>query len=129
MDFTRDEAMKKKTSEFVIGQEITAMQNVKNWAKGHHDILKTSLIEQVIESEEGFSYRTKSGAVVAEENVVDAIDAEKAAIRFLVERIVAILPLPEDREGMVLASIVVTTRCKNNPDCECNRESIWEYPL
>jgi hypothetical protein len=82
--------MDRKISKFAVGEEITTLGKIKNWAIGNDVELRTEKIYSITENEDGITYKTHQVSTYEEDSVCYPADAKKIALKFLAERMIII---------------------------------------
>lgn len=80
----------RKISKFTVGEEITTIGKIKNWAIGNDAELRTEKIYSITEDQDGITYKTHQVGTYKEDSVCCPADAKKIALKFLAERMIII---------------------------------------
>ena len=82
--------MDRKISKFAVGDEITTLQAIRNWATGKDTTLATAKVYSITEDHSGIHYRTTTSHDHHQELVVSPGEAKGIALKFLAERMIKI---------------------------------------
>lgn len=82
--------MDRKISKFAVGEEITTLGKIKNWAIGNDAELRTDKIYSITEDKDGISYKTHQVSTYKEGHVFYPAESKKMALKFLAERMIII---------------------------------------
>ena len=101
--------MDRKISKFAVGDEITTLQSIRNWATGKDTTLATAKVYSITEdhrgihyrtitSHDGIHYRTITSHDHHQELVVSPGEAKGLALKFLAERMIKISEQEDPRD-------------------------------
>lgn len=90
--------MDRKISKFAVGDEITTLQSIRNWATGKDTTLATAKVYSITEDHRGIHYRTENCHDHHQELVVSPGEAKGLALKFLAERMIKISEQEDPRD-------------------------------